>query len=212
MKGGADFGFGGGDISNNATGGVGHFTHDEAAVGFRLGKVFTLVDTLSARPTALLTKAPPKPVAGGYVIGLDLSGGLGYFNWHDNGYTDSSGTSFGAEQVHYGDLGARAKLFIAFPRYGYIWMPYVAGTVDQLFGYSHTFAIPAQGGAGADTVAFGDATTFWGAEFGVDARAPNGWIIGAKGFYQASADTSIAGGSGYVKIPFEYLPRAAQRY
>jgi hypothetical protein len=209
LKGGASFGFGDGRVSNNATGGVGSFTNDNYSVGVRLGKVFTLVDTFGARPSAMISKAPPKSVANGYAFGVDLSAGLGYSDWRDRGFTDSSGFSFGTERVHFGDVNGRAKLFLLFPGAGFIWMPYVAGTVDQLFSYSHTFEVPAQAATTADTFAFGDAKTFWGTQLGVDARAPNGWIVGAKGFYTASADTNIAGGSAYVRLPINCTPKSA---
>jgi hypothetical protein len=56
------------------------------------------------------------------------------------------------------------------------------------------------------------ALTFGGAELGVVARGPGGWSVNAKGFYQASADTTVTGGSLTLKIPFNYAPTVASRY
>jgi hypothetical protein len=41
------------------------------------------------------TKAPPKSVAGGYILALDVSGHLGYSDERSDGCTDSSGFMFG---------------------------------------------------------------------------------------------------------------------
>lgn len=43
-------------------------------------------------------------------------------------------------------------------------------------------------------------------------RGPNEWTVGVKGFYEASADTTIVGGSAHIKIPLNYTPVIATRY
>jgi hypothetical protein len=92
-------------------------------------------------------------------------------------------------------------------------MPYVAGTVDQRFGFSGTLNIPNQVAVpGGDLASVQEAQTFLGARWGLDARGPGGWIVGAKGFYSASSDTNTIGGMAYVTIPFNYTPTVASRY
>src|SRR5208282_22062 len=87
---------------------------------------------------------------------------------------------------------------------------YVSGTVDQEFGFSSTMNIPIQAALpSGDFVSLQEAQTFWGTALGVDVRGPNGWTVGVKGFYQASADINYTGGTAYVKIPLNYTPQPA---
>jgi len=169
----------------------------------RVGKVFALAHAVSYGPRVGYTKAPAKPVSA-YLIGLDLSAHFGYRDNWANSFTDSAGFVYGTEQARYGDIGARAKLFALMPGYGVLWKPYVAATVDQLVGLSHTATFPNQVQlAGGDLVTYSQAKTFWGAEGGVDVLNGGvyGWRVGARGFYNSSADTSIAGGSLSLNIP-----------
>jgi hypothetical protein len=83
-----------------------------------------------------------------------------------------------------------------------IWLPYVAGTLDQLVGFSNTLNIPTQTAMAADTLTFNQATTVWGAEAGVETPLSSGWTIGAKIFDSVSSDFNIVGGTGYVKVKF----------
>jgi len=84
----------------------------------------------------------------------------------------------------------------------------VGGSVQQRFSYSHTLSFADQAALpGGDTIGFAEAKTFWGTQGGVDVRIRNGWMVGAKGFYTASSDTSIAGGTAYLRIPFSYASR-----
>ena len=175
----------------------------------RLGHVFVLANTISSASPGIITKAPPKPV-GGYMVGLDVSGHVGYDNQQMLGYTDSTGFVFGTDTTQYGELGGRAKLFALVPRNGFDWTPFVAVTVDQRFGFSSNLIIPNQALlAGGDLVGLQAAQTFWGTQLGLDVRGPNGWTVGVKGFYSASADTNIIGGNAYVKIPLTYGPTSA---
>jgi hypothetical protein len=48
--------------------------------------------------------------------------------------------------------------------------------------------------ATGDTLSLQQALTLWGTEVGLDTRMPSGWILGLKGFYQASTDITTAGG------------------
>jgi hypothetical protein len=70
--------------------------------------------------------------------------------------------------------------------------------------FSHTFDIPAQAATGADTLFIGQSTTFWGTQFGVNILSHGGIKAGVNGFYSASADANIVGGSVFLKIPFSY--------
>jgi hypothetical protein len=130
-----------------------------------------------------------------------------------NGFTDSSGFVYNAEAVHFGDVGGKVKLLAGVPSGGLLWMPYIAGTVDQRFGFSHTLAIPDQAALpGGDLVNFAEANTFWGGQLGLDVTGPRGLTVGIQGFYAASTDTNFAGGNAYVRIPLNYTERFALRY
>jgi hypothetical protein len=207
----AKINFGHTNVSNNIASSTGSF--DTSGYGFdeRFGNVFVLTNTTGAPgPTTLPTKAPPKSI-GGVVIGLDLSGHIGYTNNQSNGYTDSSGFTFGTGVTRTGVVGGRAELFELALSNDLLWKPYVAGTIDQLFGFSSAQDIPSQAAfAGGDTINLHTAKTFGGAELGVTAMGRAGWTVGIKGFYQASSDTKVEGGSAYFKIPFNYM--VAARY
>jgi hypothetical protein len=201
----ASYGFGtnheffAGDLSS------GNYNSDSYDVDARFGHVFVLFNSIAtaALPPRMSVKAPPRAVDGGYGIGLDLSGHVGYANSVARGFTDSSGFVFGDETAQGGEAGLRATLFAEVPRNGVTWSPYVTGTVDSRFDYSHVAFFPTQVAlAGGDAVNFSDATTFVGAQVGLDVKAANGWTVGANGFYSHSSDTEIAGGRVYVKVPF----------
>ena len=148
-------------------------------------------------------------------MGLDVSGHIGYSDGQINGFTDSTGFVFGAATAKYDDIGARAKLFAVIPNSSFVWMPYVAATLDQEFGFSENVNMPIQAALpNGDLFSVQEAQTFWGAELGLDTQGPNGWTVGVKGFYQASADINYVGGTAYVKIPLNYTPRPvfAPRY
>jgi hypothetical protein len=213
LTGGAGSYFGNGSEFRTFNGSTGSFTSNGYSTGLGVGHAFTLLNALSFRKASrFATKAPPKP-AGGYIIGLDVGAHLGYANERDNGFTDSSGFVFGNEQVKFGDVGGQAKLFALIMGNGLFWMPYVAGTIDQRFGYSHTLSIPTQVAlAGGDIFSFAEGNTFFGTKLGLDVYAPGRWTVGVKGFYTASSDTTIAGGNVYLRIPFGYTPLAAARY
>lgn len=214
LRGAAAYNFG---HSNEAMslGGVstGSFNSNGYWVDAKLGNVFVLLNTTGVSASAPLpTKAPAKP-SGGALVGLDLSGHIGSFGNWTNGFTDSTGFIFGTDQTRSGDIGGRAELFALMPGNGLLWKPYVAGTVDQLFGFSGTLTIPNQAALpGGDLFSVQPAQTFGGAELGVVGYGRGGWSVGVKGFYLASADTNIAGGSVTVKIPFNYMPTVGPRY
>ncbi|MGC1778927.1 MAG: hypothetical protein WBB34_13340 [Xanthobacteraceae bacterium] len=109
---------------------------------------------------------------------------------------------FGNANVHFGDIGVRAKLQALVPAPGVVWEPYIEGTVDQWLGFKATQFIPAQGGLAADTVSLDEATTFIGGRLGVAAVMRSGWEAGAYAFDTTSADINIVGGTGYVKMRF----------
>jgi len=209
----ADYSFGRSNLTNSLVGSTGSFNNNGYSVDAKLGNIFVLSNTTGAPSAAAMpTKAAPKPT-GGTLVGLDLSGHLGYFENRLDGFTDSTGFTFGTGQIRSGDIGGRAELFALMPGNGLVWKPYVAGTVDQLFGFSSTLNIPSQAAlAGGDLLSVLPARTFGGAELGVDGRGPGGWTVGVKGFYEASTQTNITGGSVTVKIPFNYTPTVASRY
>jgi hypothetical protein len=186
--------------SNNSTG---SYSSDGYDIDVRLGHIFWLFNTMSQTPVSrMAVKAPPR-ASDGYAIGLDLSGHLGYESNVAHGFTDSSGFVFGDERVQGGETGLKAKLFATVENNGLMWMPYVAGTVDWRFNYSHVANFPGQAAlATGDAETFDDATTFVGAKLGLDVKMSNGWIVGANGFYDHSSDTDVVGGKAYVKIPF----------
>ena len=176
-----------------------------------LGNVFAFYNTTGA-PTDFPTKAPIG-LANGTIVGLDLSAHLGYFANRSDAFTDSTAFSYGTGRTEFGDVGGRAELFELVRDHGLVWKPYVAGTVDQLFGYSSSLNIPSQAAlASGDLVSLQEAKTFGGVELGLNASGVGGWTVGVKGFYRASADTNITGGSLALKIPFNYTPTAAARY
>jgi hypothetical protein len=197
-----DYNFG--NNSESAPGGsTGSYGSDGYDIFATVGHVFWLLNTMSQPiPSRMALKAAPK-TSDGYAIGLDLSGHLGYRSGVAKGFTDSSGFVFGDERVHYGDTGLQAKLLANVQNYGVTWQPYVSGTVDWRFNYSHVANFPVQVAlATGDAVTFDDATTYFGGQVGLDVKMTNGWTVGANGFYQHSSDTEIIGGKAYVKIPF----------
>lgn len=196
------FDFGNGNETLNLNGSTGSFSTNGYWADVKLGHVFWLLDTIvGGGSRAMPMKAPPQPL-GGYALGLDVSGHIGYNGARVSGFTDSSGFIFGETTARYGDIGGRAKLYAVVPDGGFLWMPYVAATIDQEFSFSSTASIPVQAALpSGDSLSFQQALTFWGTEVGVDTRVPNGWKLGLKGFYQASADVNFAGGAAYLKIP-----------
>jgi hypothetical protein len=199
LIGSAGYNFGNGSETLNVNGSTGSFDTSGYWADLKLGHVFFLLNTITSG--TLPAKAPPQPVVG-YALGLDLGGHIGYSDTRVSGFADSTGFVFGAGTTRYGDIGARAKLFAVIPNSGFIWMPYVAATIDQEFGFSSTANIPVQAALPTgDSLSFQQALTFSGVELGLDTRAPNGWMLGLKGFYQASTDVNLAGGAAYLKIP-----------
>jgi hypothetical protein len=200
------YGFGHGTETQYADNSSGRFDTRDYAVDLRIGKKFLLLNTISSEPTGLPKKAPRKPTKG-YIVGLDLSGHIGYADWRGDGFTDTAGFIFGPSRTKAGDVGVRAKLFAYIPDAGVLWMPYVAGTVDRQFGYSSSLTIPDQTAMpGGDVLYIEAAQTFLGAQLGLDVRARGGWTLGARGFYTASSDLNVSGGSAYLKIPFGMPP------
>jgi hypothetical protein len=194
--------FGNNSEFNSSDGSSGTYRSDGYDIDVTVGHIFWLLNTISQpTPSRMAVKALPKP-SDGYAIGLDLSGYVGYKSDVARGFTDSSGFVFGDERAQGGETGLKAKLFATVQNNGLVWTPYVAGTVDWRFSYSHVANFPGQIAlATGDAVSFADATTFVGAKLGLDVKMSNGWIVGANGFYEHSSDTEIVGGRAYVKIP-----------
>jgi opacity protein-like surface antigen len=193
------------DITNNAMtpGAQGQTDGRGYALQATIGELFPIVNTTGLNPMAAV-KTPPK-APGGYALFVDAGGHFGYSYAGENAFSDSSGFAYGALRSSYGDVGAHARLMAVIPDSGFAWMPFVGLTVDQLVGLRDTFDLPAQLATPADTLIFSPATTFWGAELGVDILTRGSVKFGMKGFYQASADTQTFGGAAFLKIPFEDL-------
>jgi hypothetical protein len=202
LKGSYEFGNNNEFAAANASNGS--YQSDGYNVDARVGQVFMLFNSIAAVvPSRIAVKAPPRAADGGYAIGLDLSGHLGYTTNVARGFTDSSGFVFGDERARGGETGLHAKLIAVVPRNGVTWLPYIAGSVDWRFDYSHKAFFPTQAAmAGGDTVSFADGTTAVSAQVGLDVRAANGWIVGVNGFYLHTSDTEVTGGRAYVKVPF----------
>jgi hypothetical protein len=192
-----------GNNTEMSSGSTGSYSSDGYHIDAAVGQIFYLLNTMTqAAPSRMALKAQPKP-SDGYAIGLDLTGHLGYTSDVARGFTDTSGFIFGDERAQGGETGLRAKLFALVQNYGVTWQPYVSGSVNWRFDYSHVANFPGQLAlATGDALTFADATTYVGGKVGLDVKMTNGWTVGANGFYEHSSDTEILGGKAYVKIPF----------
>jgi len=189
---------------NNTTGGAGSFTSEGISTDFRIGNAFSLFRTAAPDVPSYPVKAMPvkAPVAGNEVF-LDLSAHLASEYHRDNAFTDSTGFITGNQTLQYWQAGAKAKLFENIPYNGLIWTPWVAGTIDQQFGFTDSILIPVQAAVPTgDTFFVSQAHTYWGAQAGFDVVNAAGWKFGIKGFYTASSDTTILSGDIFLKIPF----------
>jgi hypothetical protein len=135
--------FGNNSEFNSSDSSTGSYRSDGYDIDATLGHVFWLWNTISQTPTSrMAVKAPPRTTSDGYAIGLDLSGHLGYQNDVAKGFTDSAGFVFGNERIQGGETGLQATLFAAVRNNGLTWTPYVTGSVDWRFGYSHVANFP----------------------------------------------------------------------
>lgn len=201
--------FGGGSEFQTTDGSAGSFGLQGYGVDARLGNTFILYNSITPGTQGFVTKEPATP-AGGYAVGLDASGHVGYGNQRFDSFTDSTGFIYGPDQTRFGDAGALAKLFVVFAQGDYLWAPYVGASIDQQFAYSSTLDIPSQPAlVGGDVLFIRPAQTYYGPQLGLDMQAPSGWKAGIKGFLTATADTQIAGGTVYASIPFDVPPPPA---
>ena len=195
--------FGNNSEFNSSDSSTGSYRSDGYDIDATLGHIFWLLNAVPQHTASRMAVKAPLKTNDGYAIGLDLSGHLGYQSDVAKGFTDSSGFVFADERVQGGETGLQAKLFADVRSYGVIWQPYIAGSVDWRFSYSHVANFLGQLAlATGDAVTFADATTFTGGKVGLDVKTSNGWTVGANGFYEHSSDTEIIGGKAYVKIPF----------
>jgi hypothetical protein len=195
------FDFGRSEMTNNVSGGQGNFDSHGYSADIRLGNIFLLHNSLPVKDPNRITKAPPI-VGGGYALAFDASTHVGYFKARDDGFTDSAGFISGVEQVRLGDVGARGRLTWIIPNAGLAWMPFVGASVDRLFDFRHTYDVPAQPLAIADTVIFGQDKNYWGGEWGLKVVNAGGMSLGARGFYERSSDTRVIGGTVSLQVPF----------
>jgi hypothetical protein len=175
--------FGDGDLKNNLSGGKGDFDSQHYFTDARLGKTFVLTD---------------KPDRG---LGLDLSVNGGYTTGTDGSFTDSAGLRYGTEDLHYGYIGGRARLFAVLPDRNVLWVPFISGTVDVQLGFDHTLKVPTQALIPKDTLTFQQEQTFWGGDVGVDFFTAGGLKGGIRGFYTGNSDINAGGGWAYLKVP-----------
>jgi hypothetical protein len=196
--------FGNNTEFNSSNGSTGSYRSDGYDIDAAVGHIFWLLNSISSpTPSRMAVKVKASPTSSdGYAVGLDLSGHLGCQSNVARGFTDSSGFVFGDERAQGGETGLKAELFAHVLNNGVLWHPYVSGTVDWRFDYSHVAYFTGQLAlATGDAVTFSDATTFVGGKLGLDVTMTNGWTVGANGFYEHSSDTEIIGGRAYVKIP-----------
>ncbi len=179
MGGGFAGNWGNGTWKDNTVGAVGDFDSNGFIGAGYIGNVFTLTKSVS----------------------LDLNGFIAYDHETVGGFTDSTGFRWSNEEEKYWDAGGRAKLFMTIPDGNYVWMPYVAATLQAEFDYSHELHVPAQLGAPRETLFYGDGQTLWGGQIGVDAVHASGIKFGLSGFWEDSSQYELAGGWAYFKIP-----------
>jgi hypothetical protein len=182
----------------------GSFDVHSYGVDMRLGKIFPLAWGLlgSAVEPRFGVKEPP-PAAGAYVIGLDLSGHVGHTGIRTDEFIDSTGLAVGASETRYETVGGRAELFSTLVYENVLWSPFVAIKVDRRFDFSSKATMPVQPQLpSGDVYYFSPANTFWGPEVGLTIAGQQWWSVQARGFYLASADANVAGGSLQLRIPF----------
>jgi hypothetical protein len=196
--------FGNNSETNNITVSNGSYNSDGYSIDGRLGHVFILTQQQAVSAAPRYAKAPVVAAAPGYLIGFDLSGHLGYSKDVARGFTDTVNFTFGDEKVESGVTGLRGKLLAQVSdSSGATWFPYISGSVDWRFNYSHTASFPVQVALPiGDTVTFADGTTVVGGQLGLDVRAKNGWTVGVNGFYAHSTSNDTTGGRAYLRIPF----------
>jgi hypothetical protein len=205
----ADGLLGSGSEDNVATGGRGTFGTSGFAATAKLGRIFTLFDMRSYPVTGSAAAVRQSRPVGGYALYLDVSGHGGYFDDHADGYTDSVGNITGSEQYHFGFVGARADLFAVVPTNRLLWRPFVAVSVDQKLGFTHTLDIPAQGGLPADVLSYSEGQTTGAVYGGLRATGLNGISVGVAAFYRHNSTINSVGGEVYVTLPLRgWLARA----
>lgn len=152
-----------------------------------------------ARPSS---RSKARPVlATGYSVNLDVSAHVSHSDDAIGGFNDALGLVYGTERIRFWNVGGHAKLFWTLPCGPLVWTPFVAATIDQEFGYSHTLDIPVQTAAVADVFYYGSVQTFLGAQAGIEGRNPYGVRFGLNGYYRQSSEFQVLGGQAYLKFP-----------
>lgn len=204
VQAGGAYGFGKLKTTNTIDDSRGSFNVHSYGVDVRLGKIFPLAWGLlgsTVEPRFGAKELPPP--AGAYVIGLDLSGHVGHTGIRTNEFIDSTGLAVGASETRYETVGGRAELFSTLVYENVLWSPFVAIKVDQRFDFSSKATMPVQPQLpSGDVYYFSPANTFWGPEVGLTIAGQQWWSVQARGFYLASADANVAGGSVQLRIPF----------
>jgi hypothetical protein len=105
FRGAAATSFGSGKETASVDGSSGSFNTRGYFVDGRLGNVFVLLNTTGMPYSPTPSPKAPKPT-GGVVVGLDLSGHLGYADSWIDGFTDTSGFTFGTMERDMATSGA----------------------------------------------------------------------------------------------------------
>jgi hypothetical protein len=181
-------GAGRGTRNDNMTGGTGSYGERSYTGDLRYGRVYTLANS------------PATSLQGASALKLDVSAHVGRYEDSNSSFTDSSGFMFGDEILTTWQAGARARLEQSVLTTHYVLTPFIAGTVDQYFGFHHTFDQIST----SDTLTYYQDKTFGGAQIGVDIHnIVSGVYGGGTVFYESSGDTHSLGVRGYFTVPFD---------
>ena len=194
--------WGTGDVANG-DGSTGRFDSSGYEVQLDVGHVYTLFDKRLYSSQRLPTKAPPpRQLAGGYTVNLDV--GATFAAYHDRigQFTDTSGFVNGAENISTEAVGAHAKLSTNVFNDGRTWTPYVAFAVNQQIGFNHTLEVIAQPGVSGGIIAFGaPGRTYVTSQTGLNLQDSTGINYGIDGAYISSSGTHALTGRAYVRFP-----------
>jgi hypothetical protein len=187
-----DFDWGTNHLTDNSSGSPIGSSYGSNGIGgdFRIGKIIPLWGNGSQGSLKDGGSPPTESLL------ANISGHIGYTRDVADGFTDSTGTVYGDETERYWIGGGRIKLTYYRPDGNILWAPFVAGTIDRQFNYSHT-AVVAE-----NQYNLAQEGTIFGAEVGVKATTRNGTAFGLTGFTERSANQNSTGLNLSAKVPF----------